>query len=517
MGKKNLDKLFQEKLKDFSEVPDEKVWQSIEASLDKKKKSRKIIPIWWKLGGIAAMLVLGLFLWNPFEDNSVNSPIITDVNNEVKKTSKEKKTDQQIKNQNSSQGQIVDTQKDNTSSEENDSSIEQIANANADSKKDLKSNSIKKQSQKETIYSQNSTAIKIAAGETQRSIDKRDAKNSKKEFAPTIQETAVVESELLDSKFKETPAQEIKIDSQEKPFSNEINTQSKEGIAQNEENNNIRELEEAAKKKSLFDEIAEQEQEEVVAENSGSRWSAGPSIAPVYFNAMGEGSPVHSIFVPNGKSGDVNLSYGLSIAYEVNKKLKIRSGVHKVDYGYRTNDIEFSSSLENATSDQIDNIDYTITSKSLVVTSKASSPVEASNQNSFLDSSSEDVSAESPARDGVMAQQFGYLEVPVELNYALVDKRFGINLIGGISSLFLVDNSISLSSGELTTDVGEANNINSVNFSTNVGFGVNYKFTPKVQLNIEPIFKYQLNTFSVTDGTFNPFSVGVYSGLSFKF
>ena len=116
-----------------------------------------------------------------------------------------------------------------------------------------------------------------------------------------------------------------------------------------------------------------------------------------------------------------------------------------------------------------------------------------------------------------MEQQFGYLEIPVELNYVLFDKRFGINLIGGVSSLFLVDNAISLTSGELTTEVGEANNINSVNFSTNVGFGVNYKLTPKVQLNIEPVFKYQLNTFSKTDGTFNPFSIGVYSGLSFRF
>ena len=42
MGKKNIDKLFQEKLSDFSEMPDEKVWQSINASLDKKKKSRNL-------------------------------------------------------------------------------------------------------------------------------------------------------------------------------------------------------------------------------------------------------------------------------------------------------------------------------------------------------------------------------------------------------------------------------------------------------------------------------------------
>ncbi len=116
-----------------------------------------------------------------------------------------------------------------------------------------------------------------------------------------------------------------------------------------------------------------------------------------------------------------------------------------------------------------------------------------------------------------MAQQFGYLEIPLELNYTLVDSKFGINLIGGLSSLFLVDNSVTLTSGELITEMGEANNLNNVNFSTNIGFGVNYKFSPKIQLNIEPVFKYQLNTFSDTAGDFQPFTIGVYSGLSFKF
>ncbi|MEM6864377.1 MAG: hypothetical protein AAF575_04310, partial [Bacteroidota bacterium] len=135
------------------------------------------------------------------------------------------------------------------------------------------------------------------------------------------------------------------------------------------------------------------------------------------------------------------------------------------------------------------------------------------------DSFSEIRSAENPARDGKMVQQLGYIEVPLELNYALIDKKFGVDIIGGISSLFLVDNTILLESLDeaLVTEVGEANNANSVNFSTNVGVGFNYEISPKVQLNLEPVFKYQLNTFSETAGPFRPFSVGVYSGVSFKF
>mgnify|MGYP003633124229 FL=1 len=267
-----------------------------------------------------------------------------------------------------------------------------------------------------------------------------------------------------------------------------------------------------AQKKSIFEAINDQE-DVLLAEHTNEKWSVGPSVAPVYFNGMGEGSPVHTIFVPNSKSGNINMSYGVSVAYEVSKKLKVRSGVHKVDYGYTTNQVSFSPSAR-AETPQVQNIDYAASAKGIVVSSRVNpdlggefSPL----TNAF------DTTAKSATLDGNLSQQFGYLEVPLELNYAVLDTRFGINVIGGVSSLFLIDNSVLLNSGEQTTEMGEANNINDLNFSTNIGFGLHYKFSPKLQFNIEPIFKYQLNTFSNIAGDFRPFSVGVYSGFNLRF
>jgi len=480
MGKKNLDKLFQEKLKDFSEIPDDKVWQSIETSLDQKKKSRKVIPIWWKLGGVAAILLVAVTLINPFEDNAT-TPIITDTNNQTKNPSNENNTDGTFEKQTSNEDQIIDTQTEAVAVKEEGVSSDQMADSDATSNQGLNSNGVSKSSKNQGIKNQNVLGVQVANSDptnVQNTIAQNEAQLSENNFDKNNSDTQVAASDTSKSRLeKNLPNQER--GAKDSGLFNELDNSVEGRIGLIDKEDDEESIQEESKKKSIFDEIAEQEQEEVVAENSGGKWSAGPSVAPVYFSAIGEGSPVHSIFVPNSKSGDVNLSYGLSVAYEVNKN-------------------------------------YTLTSKNLVVGSKVSNRVEAINQNPFLDTSS-DVSAASAAREGTMEQQFGYLEVPLELNYALVNNRFGINLIGGVSSLFLVDNAISLNSGELTTEMGEANNVNSVNFSTNIGFGMNYKFTPKVQLNIEPVFKYQLNTFSETDGTFNPFSVGVYSGLSFKF
>src|SRR5690606_28705741 len=244
----------------------------------------------------------------------------------------------------------------------------------------------------------------------------------------------------------------------------------------------------------------------------------GPSVAPVYFDASGQGSPIHSEFASNSKSGNFNMSYGLNVAYEMGKKVKIRTGVHRVNYGYDTNGVSFSSSMAAVASRQnFGNIDYRENSRHIVVRSNT-----IANSPNFMDSPSELASKEvalneMPFLDGKMVQQLGYIEVPLEVNYAVVDQKFGLDLIGGVSSLFLVDNAVLLESQELVTEVGEANNVNSMNFSANVGMGLNYKFSPKFQLNLEPMFKYQLNTFSNTAGSFHPFSIGVYSGVSFKF
>ena len=91
----------------------------------------------------------------------------------------------------------------------------------------------------------------------------------------------------------------------------------------------IVEKEEENNKKSIFEAIEEMEDDKFsIAENKKNKWSVGPAVAPVYFDAVGQGSPIHPDFVENSKSGNVNFSYGLTVAYKLGKRLKVRSGIH---------------------------------------------------------------------------------------------------------------------------------------------------------------------------------------------
>jgi Outer membrane protein beta-barrel domain len=284
-------------------------------------------------------------------------------------------------------------------------------------------------------------------------------------------------------------------------FSQNDNAVDYSSVVQREDENVV----ENQNKTSLLDVIEEKNNvnETIVAENV-NKWSVSPNVAPVYFNSLGNGSPIDPQFKDNSKSGNVNMSYGVSIAYQVNERLSIRSGVNQVNYGYNTNDIAFLPALE---ANAIGNISYGEDTPNVVISDK----------NTPNPSSSGELKANRvSAYEGTMVQEFRYLEVPMEVKYRLLDKKIGINIIGGLSSLFLTDNTISLETNALTAQIGKANNINEVNFSSNIGLGVDYKLSDKILLNVEPMFKYQLNTFT-NDTSFKPYSLGVYTGFSFRF
>ena len=496
MNKKNLDKLFQEKLKDYRETPDEQVWQSIQNSLDEKKKSRRVIPIWWKLGGAAAVLLIALFLINPFDSPEVDGSVITDTENTQNPDSDETidQDDDLIEQDDIPESSVVQTDQEDSPSSDDEigDTTNKVLTPAAEA---ITSNENRRQTNdalKEEI-----TQKRTDQPVTDELIKQEEAVAADQNKEPSVEDTEKAPEALITGNINQNDVQ--------KPSENQINetTVAEEIIDQ-------KEVEESGKK-SIFDEIKKQEEEkEALAESSSPKWSVGPSVAPVYFNSFGEGSPIHSNFVSNSKSGNVNLSYGVGVAYEISKKLSVRSGLHRVDYGYNTDDITFSSSLVASTSTQITNINYTNTSRNLVVES-SSNPVPS---DEFV---ANDIIAQSPSRSGRMVQEFGYIEVPMELNYSLMDRKFNIDIIGGVSSLFLVNNSVILESAGSSTEMGEANNLNDVNFSTNVGLGINYELTDKMKVHLEPMFKYQLNTFSDTEGNFQPYSLGIYTGMSFKF
>ena len=77
-NKKHIDQLFKDRFKDFEASPSPEVWGSIQTSLESRKKNRKIIPLFWKVGGVAALLALLFTIGNSIYNTSkVDSSVVT--------------------------------------------------------------------------------------------------------------------------------------------------------------------------------------------------------------------------------------------------------------------------------------------------------------------------------------------------------------------------------------------------------------------------------------------------------
>ena len=77
---KNIDELFKERFKNFEATPSPAVWNKIQAKL-KEKNDRKVIPLWVKLGGVAALFALIFTIGNSLLNaplNKINVPIVTE-------------------------------------------------------------------------------------------------------------------------------------------------------------------------------------------------------------------------------------------------------------------------------------------------------------------------------------------------------------------------------------------------------------------------------------------------------
>lgn len=498
--KKNLDNLFQEKLTDLNELPNEHVWESIEASLNQNKKSRRILPLWWTLGGVAALLAILFY---------VVQPSVIDINNNTTITDSEQPNSATPDVDDENQNRVLETNEEesltNIETSEKNQNINKGAILETQGKRgSWAATSTKNQNALKTDNRFSTNTVNPIKGSEKESII---ASLSPKDPSNTLgqAEKGKMVAEIKDVPKKNmVPADVLVVDTKKNTLDPSLRSEASK-IADQETKN----LETPIAKKSIYDEINAQENEDIIADTGSKKWSLEPSVAPVYFNGFGSGSPIHPEFSSNSKSGNVNLSYGVFVSYEVSKKLSVRSGVHKVDYGYNTNDVKFTSSFAATSTNGLANIDYAANASNLIVVSTSNVKPSSNVQG--------EVSGKTPSKNGSMIQQFGYLEVPLELNYALLDKDFGISLVGGFSSLFLTNNAVLLEADGLNTEIGEANNINDINFSSNIGFGLNYKFTPNIKLNIEPVFKYQLNTFSNSAGDFKPFSIGIYSGFNFKF
>ncbi|WP_167598368.1 outer membrane beta-barrel protein [Leeuwenhoekiella sp. ZYFB001] len=475
---KNIDRLFQEKFKDFEAMPDDKVWAGI---VDKQQKKRAFIPLWLQLSGAAAVLALILLAGNLIFSTS-DAQDVEVVLEETETPEQEQRTPKTFKQ--APDNAVVSSEEKSTE----DSNSQKKAESNPSTKAT-------------TVAS--TSATEANQGKSNASNTTRNRNNSKSNKAgSTAASTGIATADQ---------GNDANATQDDNTSNTEQNTTAIAAIENKSQQNAVADklpsLEEIANAQNEEEALADTETSNTASQNT-SRWGITPMVAPVYYNSFG-GSGIAAEFADNKKSGDVNFSYGVQVSYAINDRLTVRSGVNKVDLGYRTEQVNFAPSIQGQS---ISSIDYNQNSQLIQV---------ADANKSLASSAAEFASNASVAGTSInnaLRQELGYIEVPFEAEYALLNRKFGIQVIGGFSTLFLNDNSISLEeNNNLVSRIGSSNSLNNTSLSTNVGLGLDYKFTPHIQFNLEPMFKYQLNAYTKSVSDFRPYYLGLYTGLSIRF
>lgn len=259
--------------------------------------------------------------------------------------------------------------------------------------------------------------------------------------------------------------------------------------------------------------------EEAVKKND--KWTLTAMASPMYYLRPGSpGGEVAGSF-PLEQS---RLSYsgGVGFSYKISRKLSIQSGLYYSSVGNEVDNIQSFSGFRQ--------FDYTKGDHNFMVHTSAGL-IQTDNPDVFLaDNMSERVvtmytrdvfdptKASLPMIDNSLFQNFGYLEMPVVLRYKILDRDIDFNLVGGMSYNLLVNNSVHAMIGGSKYDIGKTAGLNSFLVSSSLGMGMEYTISDKISLNLEPTFRYYLNPFSSISGiSGNPYSFGIFSGLSYRF
>ncbi|ANW97321.1 hypothetical protein AXE80_13910 [Wenyingzhuangia fucanilytica] len=435
---KNIERLFQEKLKDLEMTPNPAVWNKIEQSMASPKKSKKGF-IWWFSGTVAALFVIGFFLFNN-NTNEVNPQVATKTVIENKKN-----VDTILTNKNTTKEHSLPNIASNTKTD------------TPKNKKHLSSNIHKNKTPNNNIPTPNNF---------------KTTNNTPKAIKNNFATAEIIK-----------PNQNTKTDSPK---------------------NNIEQpttIASISKKQDLADVV---KKEVPNTTNPKKHWSIAPVVSELFYNTLSNKSPVDSRLDHAQKNGENSISFGLKIAYQVSKKWRVQTGIHKMDLAQTTENISIASiNRSSSFANSSNNISKPTIDKNSEISNVAN--------NKMINELVQNNTSNNQLR-----QSFGYIEIPIEVNYQLFEtNKLQFHLVGGLSSLFLTTNNLQVENPNFSYSDGEATNLNDVNFSFNLGTAVEYHFSNKWFFNLSPMLKMQTQTFNNTDN--KPYLLGVSTGVNYKF
>ena len=455
-NKKSIDRLFREKFRDFEPSPPDYVWENIQEKMQGKKK-RKVLPLWWWSGGIAAGLALFLglrLLLSPAANPGVTRQDALPASPEVEMPV-------------SAAGTSV------TATEE----------------KSTPDNTTGSGSQAEQNTSVARPPVIFA-----------EAKNTGNTTVASAATTGVVKPHFNKQKQKPASGHHPQVQQPSVEYARLA------GIESAEDTGNFTGTPLASSVETQ-EEYSGEKLDITAMEIAGdtpaeeSRWAVSGYMAPAYMDFYNKDlSNIDPRFNGNPKHGVVMPSYGMSVQYKMNDQLHLELSLQETDYAFVTEDIYVTPSGRTPQYSGI------ISDEDEVL---AVSP-------SPRDNPDDDFNVIEEYEKGSIVQSFSYLEIPLSGTYRLYGDSSKLSAIGGVSTLILHQNDVYVQTREFSDKIGRSA-LNNLNFSAHIGLEYSRPLYRGIDMYVRPVVKFHGHTFKRVYSFNNPYAVGLYTGLNYRF
>jgi hypothetical protein len=498
---KHMDSLFADGLKNLSVPPSPKVWEGINSQLMGAKKKRLFAIYMWT--GVAASILLLLAIGNHYFSGQPNYNMQLNTlseNSTSLQNDSEQNLDQQIdsKANGSTKRELTDNA--NTSDEllASENKQEEIMIAN-------------KASHKPNLGEANSQEI-FANGNTSSQVSKFSGSNGN-EIKPANLDIAFLSKEkdltFLDSEFVNV-LMNRKSEEKLSNFEYDLPTQL---VPNTSQLNKIQDY------TLIADEIQIQKNILTIEQlghekNKENRWSIIGQVSSSYSSYSGDSKG------NNIESGIWSVGGGAKVNFAMNEKLAFQTGIVYNRFGQDlssgggrdafmysdANLIPEDKSLSNQVSYP------SVTSAGPIRLSGGSNlPMADPSRGEFASFNSYSSSAD-------LIQSFKAIEIPFLVRYNLIQKQIGMFVSGGISTNMIVGNGVYDQSNGGNKKIGEIEGIRATNFSSQFSFGLEYRLNSKLQIGLEPSFKYYLNSINTSSQyQYKPYSIGIFTGIRYDF
>ena len=261
------------------------------------------------------------------------------------------------------------------------------------------------------------------------------------------------------------------------------------------------------------------------------RWEMTGQFAPMYSYRAISGVPsgLRRSDFDDAESPLLVFSGGISLSYSVLKRLSVQTGVFYSQMGQTINNVipianmYLSVSSINLYTKNFVTKNFVRTSTgSVSVTSNLKSDANSSYSNFFNPESEAAVAntlvpnSSNPAYR--LIERLDYLEIPLILNFKIIDRKLNLYVLGGMSANILINNKVFVDNGSEIIKGGAILMARPVNYSTSFGLGIGYQITRNLSFELEPSFKCYIKSYTTNSQIdSNPYAFGVFSGVVYRF